>query len=94
MVGNQHIRNIEKDKTQNHPETTRILAEMERKEKWAICYKGKIIPIGDETIKWIRQDPTKIWEWFEMDLMIAWKDLFPLTETSKRLGWLPMKDEA
>ena len=29
-----------------------------------------------------------------MDLMIAWKNIFPLTETSKWLGWLPMKDEA
>ncbi|KAL4596468.1 hypothetical protein ACB092_12G165900 [Castanea dentata] len=35
-----------------------------------------------------------IWGWFEMDLMQAWKNMFPLTETSKNLGYLPLKDEA
>ena len=29
-----------------------------------------------------------------MDLMQAWKNMFPLTETSKNLGYLPLKEEA
>ncbi|KAF3954929.1 hypothetical protein CMV_019789 [Castanea mollissima] len=57
-------------------------------------YKGKAIPIGDNTINWIRRDPMNIWGWFEMDLMQAWKNMFPLTKTSKNLGYLPLKDEA
>ena len=61
---------------------------------WAIFYQGKIILVGEETIKWIRQDPMEIWGWFDLELMLAWKNLFPLTEASKRLGYLPMKDEA
>ena len=67
---------------------------MEARSKWAIFYKGKVIPVGDDTINWIRRDPTEIWGWFEMDLMQAWKNMFPLTETSKNLGYLPLKDEA
>lgn len=34
---------------------------MERAERWALYYKGKIVPIGNEIIKWIKQDPTEIW---------------------------------
>ena len=67
---------------------------MEARSKWVIFYKGKVIPVGDDTINWIRRDPTEIWGWFEMDLMQAWKNMFPLTETSKNLGYLPLKDEA
>ena len=61
---------------------------------WAFFYQGKVIPVGEETIKWIKQDPTEVWGWFDLELMIAWKNLFPLIEASKRLGYLPMKDEA
>nr|POE76608.1 hypothetical protein CFP56_15302 [Quercus suber] len=32
--------------------------------------------------------------WFDLEFMIAWKNLFPLTEASKRLGYLPMEDKA
>ncbi|XP_050247925.1 uncharacterized protein LOC126695284 [Quercus robur] len=67
---------------------------MEGKEKWGILYKGKIIPVSDSTIRWIRQDPTEVWGWFETELMVAWKNIFPLTERSKQLGYLPLKDEA
>ena len=67
---------------------------MEGTNMWAIFYQGKVIPIGEETIKWIRQDPTEIWGWFDLELMIAWKNLFPLTEASKKLGYLPINDEA
>ena len=63
-------------------------------KNWAFFYQGKVIPVGEETIKWIRQDPTEVWGWFDLELMIAWKNLFPLIEASKRLGYLPMKDEA
>lgn len=65
---------------------------MERSKKWAIFYEGKIIPIGDETIQWIRKDPTKIWGWFDLELMLVWKNMFPLTEESMRLGYLPLKN--
>ena len=71
-----------------------LVAKMEGKEKWGIFYKGKVIPVGDETIRWIRQDPTEVWGWFKLELMITWKNMFLLTEISKRLGYLPLKDEA
>ena len=71
-----------------------LAATMEVKEKWAICYKGKVIPVSEETIRWIKQDLTEVWGWFETDLMVAWKNLFPLTERSKQLGYFPMKDDA
>ena len=67
---------------------------MAGKENWGIYYKGKVIPVSDETMRWIKQDPTEVWGWFETDLMVAWKNLFPLTERSKQLGYLPLKDEA
>ena len=67
---------------------------MERAEKWAMLYKNKIIPIGDETIKWIRQDPTEIWGWFDLELMLAWKNMFPLTEESREMGYLPLMNKA
>lgn len=46
---------------------------MEEISKWAIFYKGKVIPIRDETIQWIRQDPTEIWGWFDLELMLSSK---------------------
>ena len=67
---------------------------MEKTESWAIFYKGKIIPIGDQTIQWIRQDPTEVWGWFDLELMLAWKNIFPLTEESRGLGYLPLKNKA
>ena len=67
---------------------------MERAEKWAMFYKNKIIPIGDETIKWIRQDPTEIWGWFDLELMLAWKNMFPLTEKNREMGYLPLMNKA
>ena len=62
--------------------------------KWAIFLKGKVIPIGDKTIESIQRDPTYIMGYYEMEAMEAWKNLFPLTEVSARLGYLPMADEA
>lgn len=31
---------------------------------------------------------------FELELTLAWKNLFPLMETSEKLGFVPMNDEA
>ena len=62
--------------------------------KWAIFLKGKVIPIGDKTMESIQRDPTDIMGYYEMEAMEAWKNLFPLTEVSARLGYLPMADEA
>lgn len=59
----------------------------------ALFYRGKIIPIGDETIEWIRQDPMKIWGWFDLELMLAWKNMFPLMKESKELGYLPLMNK-
>jgi len=67
---------------------------MEGRDKLGIFYKGKIIAVGDDTIWWIRQDSTEIWGWFELEPMVALKNMFPLTEMSRRLGYLPLKDEA
>jgi len=67
---------------------------MERAEKWALFYRGKIVPIGDEMINWIRQDPTEIWGWFDLELMLTWKNMFPLTKESRELGYLPLMNKA
>ena len=48
-------------------------------------YRNKIIPLGDDTINMIRRDPTHIMGWFEKELMEAWLNIFPLTETSRQL---------
>lgn len=45
-------------------------------------------------INMIKRDPTEIIGWFEWELMKAWQNLFPLTETSCRTGFLPLSDEA
>lgn len=63
-------------------------------EHWAMFYQNKIIPLGDNTINMIRRDPTHIMRWFEEELMEAWLNIFPLTETSRQLGSLPITDEA
>ena len=35
--------------------------KMATRNYWAIFYQGKVIPIEEETIKWIKQDPTEAW---------------------------------
>ena len=59
---------------------------MEGKENWGIFYKGKVIPVDDTAIRWIKQDPTKVWGWFETDLMVAWKNLFPFNGEKQTIG--------
>ena len=72
-----------------------LLKTMEKaQERWAIFYKGKIIPIGDTTINMIKRDPTEVMGWFEWELMQAWRNLFPLTDLSRRTGFLPITDKA
>ena len=72
-----------------------LLKTMEKaQERWAIFYKGKIIPIGDTTINMIKRDPTEVMGWFEWELMQAWRNLFPLTDLSRRTGFLPIMDKA
>ena len=61
--------------------------------KWAIFLREKVIPIGDKTIEGIQRDPTDIMGWHDVEAMEAWKNLFPLTEVSAHLGFLPMEDE-
>nr|POE67552.1 hypothetical protein CFP56_62291 [Quercus suber] len=70
-----------------------MIADMATKDSWAIFYQGKVIPMGVETINWTRRDPTEIWGWFKLELAQAWKNMFPLTDLSKRLVYLPLKDE-
>ena len=67
---------------------------MEETNKWAIFYREEVIPVGNETIQWTRQYPNEIWGWFELELMLAWKNMFPLMEDDRRLGYLPLNDEA
>ena len=57
-------------------------------------YRNKIIPLGDDTINMIHRDPTHIIGWFEKELMEAWLNIFPLTETSSQLGSLLITDVA
>ena len=56
--------------------------------------KGKVIPIGDKTIKGIQRDPIDIMGWYEEEALVAWKNIFPLTEVSARLGYLLVEDKA
>lgn len=63
-------------------------------ERWAMFLKGKVIPIGDQMIDGIQRDPTDIMGWYEEEALVAWKNIFPLTEVSDWLGYLPMEDEA
>ena len=63
-------------------------------ERWAIFLKGKVIPNGDKTIEGKQRDPTDIMGWYEEEALVAWKNIFPLTEVSARLGYLPMEDKA
>lgn len=62
-------------------------------KKWAIFLRGKVIPSGDKTIEEIQRNPTDIMGWYKEEAMKAWKNIFPLTEVSARLGYLPMEDE-
>ena len=72
-----------------------LLKTMEKaQERWEIFYKGKIIPIGDTMINMIKRDPMEVMGWFEWELMQAWRNLFPLTDLSHRIGFLPIMDEA
>ena len=63
-------------------------------EKCPIFLRGKVIPIGDSTIEGIQKDLKDIMGWYEVETMEAWKNIFPLTEVSARLGYLSMEDEA
>lgn len=49
--------------------------------------------MGNETIRWIQHDLIEIWGWFDVELMGAWKNLFPLAELNRQVGFLPLNDE-
>nr|POE91255.1 hypothetical protein CFP56_34577 [Quercus suber] len=36
----------------------------------------------------------EIWGWFDLELMLAWKNMFPLTKESRELGYLPLMNKA
>ena len=63
-------------------------------EKYPIFLRGKVIPIGASTIEGIQRDPIDIMDWYEVEAMEAWKNIFPLMEVSARLGYLSLEDEA
>ena len=42
----------------------------------------------------IRARLTMIWGWFDPDEMKAWRDIFPITPESRKMGWLPLSDPA
>ncbi|KAL0016457.1 hypothetical protein SO802_003526 [Lithocarpus litseifolius] len=42
----------------------------------------------------IKSDRTEIMGWFEWELMQAWRNPFPLTELSRKTGFLPITNEA
>ena len=45
-------------------------------------------------IEGIQRDPTDIMGWYEKEALVAWKNIFPLTKVSARLGYLPIEDVA
>ena len=51
-------------------------------ERWAIFLNGKVIPIEDRMTEGIQRDPTDIMGWYEEEALVAWKNIFPLTEMS------------
>ena len=57
---------------------TQDSVEMEDQKSWAINLKGKIIRLSNSMVNMIRASPTEIMGWFDLDLMQAWKVIFPL----------------
>ena len=56
---------------------------------WAIWYRNKAITILDEVIAQIRVAPTDTMGWFEEELAVAWKHIFPITIISIKAGNIP-----
>ena len=54
-------------------------------------HKNQVIPIPDETIAQIRASPTDTLGWFKEKLRAAWKNLFPITPTSLKMGDLALE---
>ena len=61
---------------------------------WAIWFKGKAVVVSNEVIAHIQAASTNTLGWFEEELSRSWKQLFPITHTSIRLGELPMDHPA
>ena len=55
---------------------------MEDWKSWAINLKGKVIELSNSMVNMICRSPIEIMGWFDLDLMRAWKFIFPLTPTS------------
>lgn len=55
-----------------------------------IWHKNKAMAILEEMIAQIRAAPTNILGWFEEDLLVAWKHIFPITPTNVLTGNLPL----
>lgn len=53
--------------------------KMEDRKQWEINLQGKVIQLSNVNFNMIRASPTKIMGLFDMDLMKAWKVIFPLT---------------
>ncbi|KAK9987330.1 hypothetical protein SO802_032281 [Lithocarpus litseifolius] len=55
---------------------------------WAMRYRGKVIQVPDEVIAQIRAAPMDTIGWVEEGLRGAWKTMFPLTQESRKMGYL------
>lgn len=66
--------------------------KMDSKKEWVIKVQGKVVQLSNSMVEGIRTSPTKIIGWFNLDLMKAWKFIFPATQESIRDGSLPLSD--
>lgn len=62
--------------------------------RWAIWHKGKPERVADEIILQIRVTPIVSLGWCDQDLGKAWKEIFPITPSSIRMGSLPLDHQA
>jgi len=54
--------------------------------RWAINFDSRVVEIPDVVIAKIRAKPTHVMGWFNKKLVIAWRNIFPLTADSARLS--------
>lgn len=61
-------------------------------QQWVINVEGMVVEIPEVVIAEIHVNPTRLMGWFNEKFRKAWKDIFPLTETTVREGGLVLSD--
>ena len=61
---------------------------------WAIWLQNRLVEVLDEVILLIRASPTKELEWCNAEMGLAWKNIFPITLESRKIGIIPLDHPA